>query len=393
MYDFKLDKSIVEKIGFNPYYSVIQSELDEEIYINDDSFINLAANNYLGLANDKRLKKAAIDAINKYGLSLCGTPIATGYTDLFKAVEESISSFVGLDDAIIFPSCYQANNGLFGALATEKDIILVDHYAHSSLIQGIKNTKSRISPFLHNDIKHLEKLFKSSSKYKNIIVVTESVFSTEGSIAPFNEMNELCNKYNALLVVDDSHGIGVVGKSGRGVLEHSDTINFKGIYTASLGKALANSGGAICGEKKIIEYLRYNIPHLIYSTAIIPSALGGIIKTIEIIKNEFSFLSEKMWDNKRIIEDALKGAGFNIVKGETPINSIIGGDKETTLKIAKLFFDEKILVTPFIEPSVPPNKGVIRLIAQATFSETNLINIVKKIEKIGIKYNETLCNI
>lgn len=392
MNDFNLNKNIVDKIGFNPYFKVIQSDLSDNIIIKNNKFINLAANNYLGLANDERIKKAAIQAINKYGLSLCGTPIATGYIELFKKVEDEISSFVGLDDTIIFPSCYQANNGLFSALVDKDDIVIADHYAHSSLIQGIKTSLAKLSPFLHNNLGHLEKILKDAGKYKKRFVVTESVFSTEGSIAPVKEMNKLCNKYDAMLIVDDSHGLGVIGENGRGILEYSEVKNFSGIYTASLGKALANAGGAISGNKDIIEYLRYNIPHLIYSTAIVPSVLGGILKTLEIVKKEFISISQKMWNNKNIIFGLLKDRGFDLANSKTPINSIIGGSREKTLAIAKLFYDQNILVTPFIEPSVPPNKGVVRIIAQANLSDDVLNNIINRIKLIGIKYNEMLFN-
>jgi glycine C-acetyltransferase len=388
MSEFKTNKNIVEKLGFNPYYKIIQSGLNNNIIINNNEFINLAANNYLGIANDHRIKEAAIDAINKYGLSLCGTPIATGYIELFKRVEEEISSFVGLDDTLIFPSCYQANNGLFSSLIDKDDIVIVDHYAHSSLIQGIKNTDGKITPFLHNNTDHLERVLKDSDKFKKRFVVTESVFSTEGSIAPAYKINELCNKYDAILVIDDSHGIGVIGDNGRGIIEYSKIKNFNGIYTASLGKALANSGGVICSKKEMIEYLRYNIPHLIYSTAIVPSVLGGVLKALEIVKNDFINIKQKMWSNKNTIYNILKQEDFKIIDSKTPINSISGGSREKTLTIAKLFYEENILVTPFIEPSVPPNKGVVRLIAQANLSDDIMESIIKKIEEIGIRYNE-----
>lgn len=393
MFDFKLDKSIVKKINFNPYYNEIQSELGNNITVNNNKYINLAANNYLGLANDKRIKQAAMNAINKYGLSLCGTPIATGYTDLFKSVEKKISNFIGLDDAIIFPSCYQANNGLFNIIVNQEDIVFVDHYAHSSLIQGIKNAGCKISPFLHNNINHLENLLKKSKEYKNAFVVTESVFSTEGNIAPINEIYKLSNKYNAKLIIDDSHGIGVIGENGKGILDYYNINNFNGIYTASLGKAIANSGGVICGDKVLIEYLRYNIPHLIYSTAIVPSILGGILKTIEILEKDFIKISKRMFNIKDIIKNTLKKSGFNILESKSAINSIFGGNREITIMIAKLFFKENILVTPFIEPSVPINKGVVRLIAQANLNKKTISEVVNKIKRIGKKYNETLCNI
>jgi len=393
MFDYKLDKSIILRTGFNPYYKKIQSELGDNIIIDNKSFINLASNNYLGLANDKRIKAAAVNAINKYGLSLCGTPIATGYNDLYKKTEDKISNFLDLGDALIFSSCYQANNGLFSALVNKNDVVFVDHFAHSSLIQGIKGSECRVSPFLHNNITHLESLLKNTKKGRNKFVVTESVFSTQGDIAPFNEINELCNKYQAMFIIDDSHGIGVIGKKGKGIIEYDRVNNFSGIYTASLGKAIANAGGVICGEKKIIEYLRYNIAHLIYSTAITPSVLGGILRTFEIIEKEYYEISTNMRKNKKIIYNSLKQAGFDVIENKTLINSIKCGDQIKTIMLAKYFYEENILVTPFIEPSVPKNRGVVRLIIQANLDNEIINELIEKIGKIGKKYNEAFCNL
>jgi len=246
----KVDKSLAEKIGFNPYYCNLESGLDDPLIIDGKPFINLASNNYLGLAADARVKQAMIAAILKYGASLCGTPIATGNIDLYQQTEAELARFVGLEAAVVLPSCYQANNGLFTAVAGKDDLIVVDHFAHSSLIQGVKAVGCKIRPFLHNDMDHLQQILKQASKYRHTFIVTESVFSTEGSIAPLNEIVKLAIQYGAIPVVDDSHGIGVIGQGGRGILAESNLGDFQGIYTASLGKALANGGGVIAGKAK-----------------------------------------------------------------------------------------------------------------------------------------------
>ncbi|HAN09673.1 MAG TPA: aminotransferase [Clostridiales bacterium] len=378
----KVDKSFLERTGFSPYYLKIETELGDKIRIEDKEYINLASNNYLGLAADTRVKEKAKQAIDKYGVSLCGTPIATGYIDLFVNTERRLSKFVGLPDTIILPSCYQANNGLFQTIATKDDIIIVDHYAHSSLISGIRAVGCKIRPFLHNDMNHLEEVLKNSIKYKQAFVVTESVFSTEGSIAPFREIVELCSKYNGIPIVDDSHGIGVIGKTGKGILEEAGIENFEGIYTASLGKALANQGGIISGTKEMIDYLRYYLPHLVYSTALTPATLGGTCAVIDIIDNEFESISKKMWDYKNKISKSLIEAGFEIGTGAAPITSIKTNSFNETLECAKNFYDNGILTTPFIEPSVPHNEGRVRLIAGANLTEDTIdkaINIIKKV--------------
>jgi 7-keto-8-aminopelargonate synthetase-like enzyme len=380
---FQLDESLVKETGFNPYYCQIESELRDPIIVQGKEFINLAANNYLGLANDPRVKEEIIRGVQKYGASLCGTPIATGYIDLFKTVEQKLARFIGLEEAIILPSGYQANNGVFPAVAGKEDLIIVDHFAHSSLLQGIKTVGCKIKPFLHNNLEHLGDVLARSKGYRQVFVVTESVFSTEGSIAPFKEIVALCAQYEAVPVVDDSHGIGVIGKAGRGILEHQNIIDYQGIYTASLGKALANAGGVISGRKSIIDHLRYYCSHLVYSTALTPGVLAGVEATLDIIGTEFPAISNTMWKYHHAIRESLTAAGFKIASGEAPINSIIAGTSKDTILMAKKFYENGILTTPFIAPSVPANEGKVRLIAGANLKEENVnrvVNIIKGIK-------------
>jgi len=361
-----LDRSLVDEIGFNPYYQIMDR----------DKYIDLASNNYLGLANDIRVKKGSLAAIEQYGTSMCGTPIATGYISLFEQLERRLSSFVGLEETIIFPSCYQANNGIFATMADKDDVIIVDRNAHSSLIQGIKAVGCKINPFLHNDMNHLEKILTRSQGYKKIFVITESVFSTEGSIAPLDEISALCERFSALSIVDDSHGIGVLGKNGGGILEHLKLTNYQGIYTASLGKALANSGGMVAGNRKIIEVLRHYCPQLIFSTAITPATLGGINGALNVIETDFEVLSKKLWHYKELINQS----GDYFMKSQAPINAILTGSAKNTLMLAKILFEYGIFTTPFIEPSVPKNEGVVRMIAGAGLKEEQVQYAIEKIK-------------
>ena len=380
---FSLDESLVEVAGHNPYYRRIYSGLDEKILVNGQEMIDLASNNYLGLATDGRVKQAAVEAVQKYGVSLCGTPIATGYSDLYQRLEERLSSFVGLEETIILPSCYQANNGLFSCIAGPRDLVVVDRFAHSSLIQGIKSAGCKIRPFLHNNLEHLKGILQRSTGYRQVFVVTESVFSTEGSIAPFKEIVQLCEKYNAMPVIDDSHGIGVLGKSGRGILEEQGIEGYRGIYTASLGKALANSGGMISGDKRLIDYLKYYCPHLVYSTALTPAVLAGTEAVLDIIYSEFGELKKKLSSYQQRIYESLIEGGFSVAAVEAPINSIKSGSKENTFIIAKKLYVKGILSTPFIEPSVPIGEGRVRLIAGANLSLDTIEEVASLIKRIG----------
>lgn len=379
---YKVDKTLVERVGFHPYYIKIQSELGDQIKIDGKGYINLASNNYLGISNNQEMKKAAIEAIEKYGLSMCGTPIATGYIDLYEEIEKKSAKFVGLDQCIIFPSCYQANNGIFSALVGGDDLVIVDHFAHSSIIEGVKASKSKMRPFLHNNMDHLEKILKKREKYKKVFVVTESVFSTEGSIAPLKEIVELCKVYDAVPIVDDSHGIGVIGKTGHGAIEYLGE-DFHGLYTASLGKALGNIGGIVCGDKDMIEYLRYYCSHLIYSTAITPASLAGIGAAYDLVEGSFHKLLVRANNYKEKIETALKNIGVELTYSKTLINSIRTKDAENTIRFAKLFYKKGMLTTPFIEPSVPKNEGKLRLIAGANLSEDTIHEVIRRIHELG----------
>lgn len=379
----RVEESLVEQTGFNPYYIEINSGLENRLLAKGQSFINLASNNYLGLAADERVKEAAIRAVEKYGVSLCGTPIATGYIDLYKKLEQELSSFIGLEDAIILPSCYQANNGLFLALARKEDLIIVDRNAHSSLIQGIKAVGCKIRPFLHNNLEHLAGILQRSHKYRQVFVVTESVFSTDGTIAPLKAIIDLCEEYQALPIVDDSHGLGVLGSGGRGILEEQQIPDFPGIYTASLGKALANAGGVVGGRKELIKYLKYYCPHLVYSTALPPAVLGGLEAVLDIIKTEFPLIKKRLYLYKQLINEALIEADISVIPSKAPINSLNTGSKENTFLVAKRLYEEGILATPFIEPAVPIKQGRVRLIAGANLSQGTIEEAVAIIEGLG----------
>jgi len=381
---FNLDESLVEFARHNPYYRRIDSGLDGKILVNGYKMIDLASNNYLGLATDHRVKQAAVETIQKYGVSLCGTPIATGYLDLYQRLEEKLSSFIGLEETIILPSCYQANNGLFSSIAGPQDLIVVDRLAHSSLIQGIKAAGCKIRPFLHNDLEHLEGILQRSTGYRQVFVVTESVFSTEGSIAPFKEIVQLCENYRALPVIDDSHGIGVLGKSGRGILEEQGIERYSGLYTASLGKGIANSGGIISGKRGLIDYLKYYCPHLVYSTALTPAVLAGIEAVLDIIQAEFGAIKAKLLSYQQEIYESLVEGGFTVLPSKTPINSIQSGSKEATFILARKLYEKGILSTPFIEPSVPVGEGRVRLIAGANLTQEMIaeaVAIIKRLER------------
>lgn len=379
---FIVDEKLAIDAGFNPYYHILNSPLCDRILIDGKEFINLASNNYLGLANDSRIKQVVQSSVENFGISACSTPIVSGYTELYQNLCKKLAKFTGCEDSIILPSCYQANNGLFNAIVKKDDEIIVDQFAHSSLIEGIKVTGCKIRPFLHNNMENLEKNLKNSRCTGQKFVVTEGVFSTLGTIADFKNINILCEKYNAIPVVDDSHGIGVIGKSGKGILEYFEITDYNGIYTASLGKAVANMGGMIAGKKDLINYLKYYCSHLVYSTVLTPAILSGIDKAIDIIETEFAAIAVRMWKYKDMLYSNLKNIGYDIPESKAPIIPIISGSSENTFLMAKKIFNECILTTPFVYPSVPMNGGVIRVIAGANLHEETIDEAIEIFRKL-----------
>ena len=220
----RVDKSDVERAGFNPYYREVESGLGRRIIIGGRKLINFGSNDYLGIANSEKLKKAAFEALEKYGLSMCGTPIVVGHTDLNRTLEKRLAEFLGTENALVLPSGYQANIGVFQTLTQKEDIIIADKFAHSSLHSGIALSKAKKRLFNHNDLEDLEKILEKSMDFGRRFIVVEGLYSTEGDTTPLKEILDLSKKYNAFVVLDDAHGIGVLGNNGRGIIESTDSI-------------------------------------------------------------------------------------------------------------------------------------------------------------------------
>ncbi|MBN1758849.1 MAG: pyridoxal phosphate-dependent aminotransferase family protein [Chitinispirillaceae bacterium] len=363
--DIEADLQLAEELGFNPYYPRSEARRAGHVMIDGNWYTDFASNDYLGLATDSELAGAYRETIHRFGVSLCGTPIAAGGNRLLEEMENRLAGYVGCEAAMAFPSCYQANMSLFATFFGREDCIIIDHYAHASLVAGVRSTGCKVLPFIHNDCNHLEKLLSRSNDYRQTAVVTESVFSTEGAIAPFDRIYELCRQYDALPIIDDSHGIGVIGKNGSGILDHCSLTSFNGLYTASLGKALANSGGIIAGGKKVIETMKYRCAGSMYSTGMIPAVSAGVLHVLDRIEKNFLPLFRQLCENRSILHSALDKKGFTVMESSAPILAVLCGTKRETIDFAHELYKKHIVATPFVEPSVPPGRGVVRFIPGA----------------------------
>lgn len=391
IFDFLEEDKLVHLLGFNPYYQKIDSGADLYVTINGEQYLNLASNNYLALANHPEIISVMKDALDKYGASMCGTPVACGKVDVYQQAADAISGFLGLEDTIIYPSCYQANVAVINALVKPEDVVFVDRNAHSSIIEGIRATGCKIKPFKHNSVDYLADLIRKSAVFANRFVATESVFSTEGSIAPFDEIYRLAMENDVIPIIDDSHGIGVIGETGKGILEEKHITNYEGVYTASTGKALGVAGGFVSSSFEIIEYLRYSSPGLLYSTAIPPTLLAGTIKALEIVSREGRELVKALSANKAYLYDNLRRQGFPLLQSEAFVCSLLAGSNETTFRISSALFENKILTTPFIYPSVAKNQGVIRMIPRRDLSPKEMDHVITAFIATREKHPELFC--
>ncbi len=382
------EERLVQELNCNPYYQTFHSGADLYTLLNGCKYLNLASNNYLALANNPLVIGAMKSALDKYGASLCGTPVACGKVDIYEQAAQSFCRFLGLEEAILYPSCYQANVSVMKAVIKPEDVVFVDRCAHASLVEGIKASGCKIKPFKHNDVQHLEELIKKSKAYANRFVATESVFSTEGSIAPFDEIYRLAMQHDVIPIIDDSHGIGVIGNSGKGILEEKHIHHYEGIYTASTGKALGISGGVVCGSQQMIKFLRYSCPGLLYSTAIPPTLIAGTIKALEIISSKGPEMVRMLRMHKTYLSAKLHDQGFTIVPGEASICSLVAGTNEKTFKIYQTLYYAKILTTPFIFPSVAKNRGIIRMIPRIDLGKGQLDHVIETLIKAKEQYHE-----
>lgn len=390
MFKFKEDliNEINEIIEKNLYKKerFIQGAQGAEIMVNGKTLLNFCANNYLGLANDQDVLKAAEKSLEKWGYGLSSVRFICGTQDIHKELEKKVSDFLGTEDTILYSSCFDANGGFFETITTKDDIIISDELNHASIIDGIRLSKAERKIFKHMDMADLEERLKESKDFRRIIVVTDGVFSMDGDIADLKSITDLTEKYNALLMVDDSHATGFIGKNGKGTPEYNDVIEKVDIITSTFGKALGgSSGGFTSGRKEIIEYLRQRSRPYLFSNSLSPlvaSTSSAIMDMIQKDKSKLKTLS----DNTKYFRENMTALGFDIRKGTHPIVPVMLYEAELAQNISKDLMDEGIYVIGFFYPIVPEGKARIRVQISAVHTKDQLDKLINAFEKIGKKY-------
>ncbi len=346
----------------------------------------LASNNYLGLCADPRLKEAAIKAIEKFGAGTGGTRILSGTQELHNELETKLAAFKGTEDAVVFSSGFMANFGTISALASKGDVIINDEKNHASIIDGCKISGATTRFYKHNDLSKLEKLLESYQNVEGKMVIVDGVFSMDGDIAKLPQIYELSKKHHALLMVDDAHATGVLGKNGRGTAEHYGLLGKIGLESGTMSKSLGGVGGFIGGCKEIITFLKHTARAFIYTTSIPASAAAAVIKALEILKAEPQ-LRTQLFENVRIISKGLIEMGYDIGNSETPIIPILIKDDALTFKAASMLDEEGIFANPVIYPAVKKRDARIRISVMASHSSVDLETALQAFKKVGKKLN------
>ncbi|GHU61829.1 8-amino-7-oxononanoate synthase [Bacteroidia bacterium] len=367
-------------LGLYPYFRVIESDQDTEVTINGKRVLMFGSNAYLGLTNHPKVKEAAINATKKYGTGMAGSRFLNGTLDIHVAFEEKLANFLGKDDAIIFPTGFQVNLGVVSCLTGREDFILWDELDHASIIEGHRLSYSQRFKFRHNDMESLEKQLQRCTPDKLKLIVVDGVFSMEGDIANLPEIVRLARKYNANIMVDEAHGIGVLGRQGRGACDHFGLLPDVDLIMGTFSKSLASIGGFIASSEPIINYLRHNSRSYIFSASSTPSATAAASAAFDIMVSEPERI-EHLW---KLTKYALKGfreMGCEIGQTSTPIIPIYIRDNDKTFAVTMDLFEQGIFVNPVVAPAVSSNDTLIRFSLMATHTFAQLDEAMEKIEK------------
>lgn len=354
------------------------------IKINGRELINLSSNNYLGLATDERLKKTAIEAVEKYGVGAGAVRTINGTLELHTKLEEKLAQFKHTEAAIAYQSGFNCNMAAISAVMDKNDAILSDELNHASIIDGCRLSRAKIIRFNHSDMDDLRakaKEAKESGQYNKIMVITDGVFSMDGDIAKLPEIVEIAEEFDLITYVDDAHGSGVLGE-GAGTVKHfglSDKIDFQ---IGTLSKAIGVVGGYVAGKKDLIDWLKVRSRPFLFSTSLTPADVAASIKAIELLM-ESTELNEKLWENASYLKDGLQKLGFDIGESETPITPCIIGDEVKTQEFSKKLNEEGVYAKSIVFPTVPRGTGRVRNMPSAAHTKEMLDNAIAIYEKVG----------
>ena len=365
---------------------IIESQQSSEIFVNNNNVLNFCANTYLGLSNDVRLIKAAQDGLAEWGFGLSSVRFICGTQAIHKILEDKLSTFLQLDDTILYTSCFDANGGLFETILGSEDAIISDALNHASIIDGVRLCKAKRHRYNNSDMMKLEEILQNTQDARTRLITTDGIFSMDGFVAKLSQICDLAEKYNALVHVDDSHATGFFGPTGRGSIEHCNVMGRVDIITSTLGKALGGaSGGFTSGRKEIIDMLRQRSRPYLFSNTVAPAIVTASIAALDIL-SKTTELRDKVEANTTYFRSEMLAAGFEIKEGVHPIVPIMLGDAKLSQNIARAMLVEGIYVIGFFFPVVPKGEARIRVQISAGHSREQLDHAIQSFIKVGKNY-------
>jgi len=366
--------------GIYPYFREIQSEQDTEVTINGKKVLMFGSNSYLGLTNHPKVKEAAINAVKKYGTGCAGSRFLNGTLDIHTKLEERLAALVNKDGALCYSTGFQVNLGVVSVLAGRNDYLILDELDHASIIEGSRLSFSKVLKFEHNNMEALECKLKLCQKESVKLIVVDGIFSMEGDIINLPEVVKLAEKYDASIMVDDAHSLGVIGKNGSGTASHFGLTDKVDLIMGTFSKSFASLGGFIAADKEVINFIKHNSRTLIFSASMTPASAATVLATIDIMENEPERISH-LWEMTKYALKGFKEAGFDTGKSETPIIPLFIRDDYKALHLTQVLLADGIFVNPVVSPAVAKEDCLIRYSLMATHTKEQVEISIEKITR------------
>jgi 8-amino-7-oxononanoate synthase len=372
----------IRQTGLYSFFRVVDSAQDPEVVIGGRRLIMLGSNNYLGLTNDARVKEAAIEAIRKYGSGCAGSRFLNGTLDLHVRLEERLADFMRQEAAVTFATGFQVNLGAISCLVGKGDTVYLDKQDHACIIDGARLSFGDVRKFRHNDPKDLRRQMAADRETRGRLIVVDGVFSMEGDLAPLPEILHAADEFDAALMVDDAHGIGVLGATGRGTAEHFGLEQEVDLIMGTFSKSMASVGGFIAGDAVVIDYIKHRARTMIFSAAPPPASVAAALATVEIMDTEPE-RRVRLWENARFFSEGLRSLGLDTGESKTPVIPIVVGEDLTALKMVHRLHEEGVFVNCVLSPATPPGRALIRTSVMATHTREQLTRALDAVEKVG----------
>ncbi|MXW56025.1 MAG: aminotransferase class I/II-fold pyridoxal phosphate-dependent enzyme [Gemmatimonadales bacterium] len=374
----------LREAGLYPYFMPIEASHDTWVVIDGARKIMVGSNNYMGLTHDPRVLEAARDALNKFGSGNTGSRFLNGNLNLHEQLEDELADFTGMEAALVFSTGYQTNLGTLGALIGRADTVYIDKLDHASLQDGVRMGLGRTRRFNHNDFATLRRMLEAETPSRGKLIAVDGVYSMEGDIADLPTLVELRREFDAAILVDDAHAVGVLGETGAGTAEHWGLTDEVDLILGTFSKSFASIGGFVAGRADVIDYLQHNARALMFSASMPPASAATVLKALEIIRAEPE-RREQLWKNTYRMMEGFKSIGFDIGPTETPIVPILIGPMEKTFVFWRALFEAGVFTNPVVPPAVPEGSCRLRTSYMATHSDDDLDFVLEQVERVGKK--------